>query len=481
MSFGAHHASDVAQAHAPDVASAPAHPTLVLATTILASSLSFIDGSVVNVGLPALGRDLHGDAATLQWVINGYLLPLSALLLFGGALGDRFGRRRLLVTGVALFGLASVGCALSPSLPWLIFARALQGVGAAMLMPNSLAILGGAFSGAAKGQAVGTWAATGAMTSAVGPVLGGWLIDTVGWRAIFFLNLPLAVGAIWLALRYVVDPPSNTNQTPLDMTGAALATAALGALAWGLTAGSGAAGWGSMAIATVILGVVLMVAFLAVEKRLGDRAMAPLALFGSRSFTGLSLLTLLLYGALGGLLVLLPYILIKGAGYSATLAGAALLPLPLILTAASPIMGGLAGRVGARLPLTVGPIIVGLGFLMIMRVNGAGSYWTTVLPAIVVIALGMAGAVAPLTTAVLSSVDPQHTGSASGLNSALARTGGLVATALLGGVLSASGPALLSHFRTAALVAAAASMGAGLAALLLIPGSLAKEPESGEK
>jgi EmrB/QacA subfamily drug resistance transporter len=469
MSFGAHSACDAAHGQAVAERPAPAHPRLILVTTILASSLSFIDGSVVNVGLPALAKDLHGGAADLQWVINGYLLPLSALLLLGGALGDRFGRQRLLVIGVALFAFASAGCALSPNLSCLLVARAVQGVGAALLMPNSLAILGGSFSGEARGRAIGTWAATGSMTSALGPVLGGWLIDGVGWRMIFLLNIPLAAAAVWLALKYVADEPDKTKKTPLDVWGAVLATMALGGLAWGLTVGSGPQGWTGMAMAAVAVGAALLLAFVWLEKRLGDRAMAPLALFGSKSFVGLSLLTLLLYGALGGLLVLLPYILIQGSGYSATLAGAALLPFPIILALASPIMGGLAGRIGARLPLTIGPIIVAAGLLLATRASVGGSYWTTVLPAIVVISIGMAGAVAPLTTAVLTSVDARHTGSASGLNSALARTGGLVATALLGTVLAAKGTPLLGEFRSAAIAGAVASFGAGLAAFALLP------------
>ncbi len=469
MSFSLHPASDVAQAHAAKSGHAPSHQVLILVTTILASSLSFFDSSVVNVGLPSLGRDLHGDAAALQWVINGYLLPLSALLLVGGALGDRFGRQRVLIFGVALFGAASSGCALAPSLSWLVIGRAAQGVGAALLMPNSLAILGGTFSGEARGRAIGTWAATGSMTAALGPLLGGWLIDNFGWRMIFLINLPFAVAAIILARKYVVDIPDPQDKTALDIGGAGLATLALGGLAWGLTLGTGQQGWTVTAIASVILGVVLLVGFALFERRLGDRAMMPLALFGSKTFVGLSLLTLLLYGALGGLLVLVPYTLIEGSGYSATAAGAALIPFALILTILSPITGAAAGRIGARLPLTIGPSIVALRFLLAMRIDAGSSYWSTVLPAIVVISVGMAGAVAPLTTAVLTSVDPRHTGSASGFNSALARTGGLIATALLGPVLAAQGATLISDFRVAALSGAALSIGAGLAAFLFVP------------
>ena len=444
------------------------HPRLVLTTTILASSLAFIDGSVVNVGLPAIRTTFHARPEDLQWVINAYLLPLSALLLLGGGAGDRFGRGRLLVIGTLLFGVASIGCAAAPSLPWLLSARGLQGIGAALLMPNSLAILGGSFEGGARGRAVGIWASMGAVMSAAGPVLGGWLIDTVGWRWIFVINIPLAAGAIGLALAFVRDAPKDLKPQSLDVLGGALATLALGTLTWGLTIGSGRAGWTDAALLLSLGGLGLAIAFVAVEKVRGDNAMIPLTLFGSSSFIGLNLLTLLLYGALGGLLVLLPYVLIQGAGYSGTAAGAALLPFALILALASPLMGGLAGRIGARAPLSIGTLLVAAGFLLTLRIGADGKYWTTVLPAIFVIAIGMACAVAPLTTAILASVDSRHTGSASGINSAVARTGGLVATALLGGVLGASGIHLIGGFHAAVVVGSLIAVGASASAFFLV-------------
>ena len=443
------------------------HPRLTLLTSILASSLAFVDGSVVNVGLPTIGAQLHAGAADLQWVVNSYLLPLSALLLLGGALGDRFGRRRMLVAGVTLFGAASLGGALAPSLPWLLAGRAAQGVGAAVLMPNSLALLGATFSGETRGRAIGLWAATGAAMGAVGPVLGGGLIDTVGWRAVFLINLPLAAGAVALALLFTRDPPRSAR-APLDALGAILATTALGTLTWALTTGSGRGGWTPQAWATLGMGVVLAVAVVTVELRRGDRAMAPPAMFASPTFLGLTLLTLLLYGAMGGLFVVIPYLLQRLMGWSAVQAGAGLLPLPLILSVASPVMGGVAGRIGPRLPLTVGPVIVAGGVLLAARVGAGASYWTTLFPAVVVIACGMACAVAPLTTAVLGSVDEAHTGSASGFNSAVARTGGLVATALLGGVLSAQGLGLVAPFRLACAAGAAAALAAGVCAFALV-------------
>lgn len=445
------------------------HPALVLATCILASSLAFVDGSVVNVGLPAIGHSLQGDAADLQWVINAYLLPLSALLLLGGALGDRYGRRGVLIAGIALFAASSALCAAAPNLTLLLAARALQGIGAALVLPNSLAILGSAFSGEARGRAVGTWSAASAMTAAIGPLLGGWLIDVAGWRSIFLINIPLAIAAIALAIAFVREP-RRPAQAALDVWGALLATLALASLTWGLTAGAGHGGWSVPAVTAIAAGAVLLAAFLWLEKRSGADAMMPLALFASADFVGLTLLTLLVYGALGALLVLVPYLLIQGAGFSGTEAGAALLPFPAVLALSSRAMGGLAGRLGSRLPLTLGPIVVGAGFLLLLRWDESTNYWGAVFPAILVIAIGMAGAVAPLTTAVLGSVDARHTGSASGLNSAVARAGGLLATALLGGVFSANGAALFGAFHLAATLCAIACFAAALAAFILVRG-----------
>jgi EmrB/QacA subfamily drug resistance transporter len=453
--------------HSTNAASSGTHPTLVLATTILASGLAFVDGSVVNVALPTLGQNFNADAGALQWVVNAYLLPLSALLLLGGAAGDHFGRRRLLIWGTGLFALASLGCALAPSLKALLAARLMQGVGAAMLMPNSLAILGQTFSGESKGRAIGIWAASGAAMAAVGPVIGGWLIDLGSWRAIFLLNIPPGVGAIVLAWRYV-PRGADAGALPLDVVGGISATIGLGTLTWALTIASSTRGWTRGAVIAAIAAAASLGFFLRTEQRLGDRAMMPLGLFASRSFTGLTLFTFLLYAALGGLFVLVPYLLIKAAGYTGTAAGAALLPLPLLLTVASPIAGGIAGRIGPKIPLTIGPLVVAAGFLLAVRIDSSANYWFDVLPMIFVTALGMSAAVAPLTTAVLSSVDARHTGSASGLNSAVARTGGLLATALLGSVLAEDGDRLVAAFHTAMIAGAIACIAASLSAVALL-------------
>jgi MFS family permease len=318
----------------------------------------------------------------------------------------------------------------------------------------------------AKGRAVGIWAAAGAAAGAVGPVLGGWLIDAGSWRLVFLINLPLCVMAVALAYRYVeVDVDDAADA--LDLVGATLATMGLGLTTWALTDGSGR-GWSLFASIILGVGIIFSILFLISERRLGDKAMMPLALFGSAGFVGLTLLTLLLYGALGGFFVLVPYVLIEAAGYTATQAGAALLPLPLVIAVASPAAGALSAKIGPRWPLVVGPVIVALGFLLLaLRIGTDTSYWLGVLPAMIVIALGLACAVAPLTTAILMSVDVHHAGAASGLNSAVARTGGLMATSLIGAVLASTGPALLSAFGVAAMVGAGLCVAASLSALSL--------------
>ncbi|WP_242181823.1 MFS transporter [Sphingomonas sp. CARO-RG-8B-R24-01] len=448
-------------------AGSTAYPGWTIAATMLASSLAFIDGSVTNVALPAIAGDLSGGAAGLSWVINAYLLPLSALLLLGGAAGDQFGRKRALIVGIVVFALASVGCAMARDLSLLLAARVLQGIGAAILMPNSLGILGSSFDGEARGRAVGTWAAAGAISSAIGPPLGGWLIGSIGWRAIFYLNVPVAIAAVVIAARFVEE--SERGDSRLDWIGAALATAALGVLTWSLTAWSARHALTAEIWIGLGVGVALLLTFLLLEHRLGERAMMPLALFGSRAFVGLTVLTFLLYGALGGLLVLLPYVLITGGGYTPLQAGLALLPFSIVIGVTSRLAGRLTERIGPRWPLTIGPIVTGLGFALLMRADPRASYVATILPGVAVIAFGMAGAVAPLTTAVLASVDARHTGTASGFNSAIARTGGLIATALAGAVIAETGASLIHGFQFGSLIGAIMAIGAGGIAFMMIP------------
>jgi MFS family permease len=329
-----------------------------------------------------------------------------------------------------------------------------------MLMPTSLAILGGSFSGEARGKAIGTWAAAGAAAGAIGPLVGGGLIDAVGWRSIFLINVPVAAAALLLCAHYVEDLPVE-HAEPLDGAGAVLATAGLAAVTWGLTLGSGAAGWTTSAVAGVVAGGIVLGVFLVVERRRGAAAMMPLTLFSSRSFVCLSVLTFLLYGALGGLLVLLPYLLVDLQHYSATQAGAALVPMPLVIALTAPTMGRLGARIGPRLPLSIGPFVVTAGFVLALRIPSGGSYWTDTLPALLLVSIGMACAVAPLTTSVLESVAPERSGIASGLNSALARTGGLIATALASAVLVSHGDGLAHTFRWAMGIGAITAAAAG--------------------
>jgi EmrB/QacA subfamily drug resistance transporter len=447
------------------------HPRATLAATILGSSLAFIDGSVVNVALPALSQGLEVNPANLSWAINAYLLPLGVLILLGGALGDHFGRRRLFQIGLSTFAFASLACAAAPSFAWLLAARGLQGLGAALLMPNSLAILSGAFTGEARGRAIGTWAAAGALAGAMGPIIGGWIVDTVGWRTIFLLNLPIAAGAGYLAWKYVEERRASSGAAPLDALGAGLATAALGLLTWALTKASESSQMYSSAWSAAVGGIVLFGLFVRHEGKLGNRALMPLAMFAAPTFIGLTLLTFFLYGSLGGLLVLLPFLLIKVEGWLAVAAGAALLPLPVLIGLGSRFMGRVASVYGERLPLSIGSGLVGIGLALYGRIGSHGiNYWLDIFPATVLVALGMGACVAPLTTAVMTSVDADHVGLASGFNSAVARIAGLIATALLGFVFARqeSAEAFMVGFRAAALIGAASAAFAAGSALLLV-------------
>ena len=451
--------------------SAPAaHPRLILAASVLASSLAFVDGSVVNVALPAIGRAFSADAGALQWTVNAYLLPLSAILLLGGAAGDRLGRRRLLLWGTVLFAVASLVCALAPHLALLLAARFLQGVGSAMLMPNSLAILGQTFTEERKGRAVGIWAAASAVAGALGPVLGGWLVDLGSWRAIFLINLPIAAVAVVLALRYIPEDRAERRE-PLDVLGAALVTTGLGLLTWVLTLAGAPAGPSGITGLMALGAIGLLLLFVIVEIRRGDRALVPMNLFSAPTVVGLNLVTLLLYGALGALLVLMPYVLIEALRYSAAQAAAALLPLPIVMALVSPLAGSLAERVGPRTPIAVGSIAVGLGMVLTLRIHASTGYWTGLLPAVIVVARGLSAAVAPLTTAVLGDVQLRYTGAASGLNSAVARTGGLLATAMVGSVFAARGVGLLRSFHVTMAIGAVVCWSAALGAWALVRGA----------
>ena len=407
----------------------------VLITTILASSMVFIDSSAVNVALPTIQRELDASAAQAQWVVESYALFLAALLLVGGVLGDRFGRKRIFVLGTVLFASTSIWCGLSPTIEMLIAARAAQGVAAALLTPASLAIISAAFNDETeRGRAIGTWSGFTAITAAFGPVLGGWLVENASWRWVFFINLPLAVVVVAVALRGVPES-RDEGAGRLDVVGAVLATIGLGALVFGLIEGP-VRGWGNpVVLASLVIGVAGLVAFIAAETRVPS-PMMPLELFRSRTFSGANLLTFLLYGAFGGALFWLPFNLIQVQGYTATEAGAALLPAILIIFALSRRTGALIGRYGARLPLTIGPSIVAVAFLLFSLPGTEGSYWTTFFPAAIVLGIGMAITVPPLTTAVMGAVPRHQAGTASGINNAVARTAGLIAIAVFGVIVT---------------------------------------------
>src|SRR5260221_12423711 len=405
----------------------------ILTATILGSSLAFIDGTVVNVALPAIQANFHATVVDVQWVVESYGLFLAALILVGGSLGDFFGRRLIFVMGIAVFALASAGFCAASNTHLLIIARRIQGVGAALLVPGSLAIISSSFDEKNRGQAIGTWSGFTAITTAIGPVLGGWLVEHASWRWAFFINLPIAAAVIAISIWRIPESRSATAGRT-DWFGALVATAGLGGLIVGFIE-SVNLGWRNpLVFGSLIVGFGCLVAFVLIEAS-GNSPMLPLALFESRSFTGANLLTLFLYAAIGIFFFLFPLNLIQVQGYSATATGAAVLPMILLLFLLSRWSGGLATRYGPRIPLIIGPIITGLGFVLFAVPSIGGSYWRAFFPAVVVLGFGMAVAVAPLTTVVMNSANRAPAGAASGINNAVARVAGVLAIAVLGIVM----------------------------------------------
>ena len=419
----------------------PDHPAIrfgtpearwVLIATVLGSGIAFLDGTVVNVALPTIGEDLDTGMSGLQWTLDAYLVTLSALLLLGGALGDRYGRRRMFVVGLVTFSAASLLCAVAPTVGTLIAARAVQGVAAAFLVPGSLAIISASFHPDDRAKAIGAWSGLTGVSSAVGPFVGGWLIDAVSWRLIFLLNLPLAAVAVWIALRHVPETWDEAATGAPDWAGGALASVGLAAVAYALIEGGGEPSGSELAVGAV--GVLALVAFLVVEAR-QDEPMLPLALFRSGQFSGANATTFAVYAGLGAAFFLVVLQLQLVLDYSALEAGAALLPVTALMLVLSPRAGALAQRIGPRLPMTVGPLVVAAGLLLFTRVDAGATYFGAVVPAAVVFGLGLSLTVAPLTAAVLGAADERHIGAASGVNNAVARVAGLLAVAVLPGAV----------------------------------------------
>jgi len=456
----------------------------LLAVAVAGSGMAFLDGTVVNVALPDIGRDLDASTSALQWILNGYLLTLASLILLGGSLGDRYGRRRVFVLGVGLFTFASLLCAIAPSTEMLIFARLLQGAGGALLTPGSLALIEASFRPADRARAIGAWSGLGGVATALGPLLGGYLIGAISWRAIFLINLPIGAFVIWAAIRHVPESLDQDAGGGLDHSGAVLAAVALGGTTYALIEAPGQ-GASAAVLLTAAAGLLAIFAFFAVERRSAN-PMLPLGIFSSRQFSAANAVTFVVYAALSGFFFLLVAFLQISLGYTPIEAGAASLPVTLLMLLFSARSGALAQRIGPRAPLTVGPLIVAAGLVWMAQIDLGAEYLTSILPPIVVFGIGLTLVVAPVTATVLAAVDVRHSGVASGVNNAVARVAGLLAVAVLPIVAGLTGdgfydPAKMADgFQMAMLVCAGlAACGGILAWLTISPEVLHAEPEPG--
>jgi EmrB/QacA subfamily drug resistance transporter len=443
----------------------------VLAATVLGSGMASLDATVVGIALPAIAHDFHAQVDSMQWAVDGYTLTLAGLLLLGGALGDSLGRRRLFLIGCAWFTVASLACGFAPDVGFLIAARALQGVGAALLTPGSLAILQASFAPSDRPRAIGAWSGLGGVATAIGPFLGGWLISAVSWRLVFFINLPLAIIVMAIAARHV--PESRGEKQKVDVTGAATISLSLAGLTYGLIAAS-SRGWGSaVVLGSILAGVVLLGVFLYAENR-NPAPMLPLGIFRSRQFSAANAVTFVVYGAMGAIFFLMPVVLQEVCGYSPLEAGAALLPVTALMLVLSARASALAARIGPRLPMTVGPLLIAAGMVLFVRVDASGNYLTEVLPAALVFGLGTSLNVAPLTATALAAAPAEHAGVASAVNNAVARAASLIAVAVLPVVAGITGDVYLHPgelaraFHVAVLIAAAWCAAGGVLAFASI-------------
>ncbi|MGY2849650.1 hypothetical protein BSN85_05200 [Bradyrhizobium brasilense] len=443
--------------------------TKVLAASSLGGCLVFVNSAVVTVALAAIGRDMRLSPLELQWVMNAELLPLAALTLVAGALGDRFGQKRIFLGGIAIYGLGVAAIGLAPSFTPLVVGRFLQGFGEAVILPNGLSVLGQAFPADEKASAVGIWSAAAAVASGVAPAIAGAILDHGSWRTTFLMLLPVVVGALAVGAAWIPkDTP--TGQARVDVGGAILSTIGLGGLGAGLTSLTNDSALNIGVVVTLIVGLGGLAGLIVSQRRSGDKALLPPSLFVSRSVVGANLFTAFLYGAFTVTLTLIPFVMIRGAHLPTLLAGLAFIPLQVLITVISPLAGMLCRRFGRRLPLFAGGAVAALGCATALRIGPNATYWTDIFPSILLLALGMSLAIAPLTTLVLTSVEPDRAGTASGVNGAVSRAGSLFAIALLGGVLQQGGPQLFQGFHMAMAVAAVACVLATLAVFIIEPG-----------